>query len=195
MRIGALARETGVSERLLRYYEEQGLLRPARGANGYREYTGSDVVAVSHIRSLLAAGLPTTVIAQVLDCVHDVDGRLTPEPCPGMVGHLSRERARIAGAITRLATAQRALDALLSLLPDPAVGHPPDPVAAHGAGETGVVGDHQQGAPELGERPLGDLEGVEVEVVGGLVEQQDAGRRVRHDGQQQAAQFTGGERA
>ena len=143
MRIGVLARETGVSERLLRYYEEQGLLRPARGANGYREYAESDVVAVSHIRSLLAAGLPTAVIAQVIDCVHDDGGRLTPEPCPGMVDHLSRERARIADTITQLSTAQQALDALLSLLPDAAVGHPPGPVAAHGGGEAGVVRHHQ----------------------------------------------------
>src|SRR5687767_15453212 len=96
MRIGALARETGVSERLLRYYEEQGLLRPARLANGYREYAESDIAAVSHIRSLLAAGLPTTVIAHVLPCVHDDGGRLTPSACPGMVQHLKRERARIA---------------------------------------------------------------------------------------------------
>ncbi|GAA5178872.1 hypothetical protein GCM10023322_07070 [Rugosimonospora acidiphila] len=58
MRIGTLARETGVSERLLRYYEEQGLLRPVRLANGYREYDESDVTTVSHIRALLAAGLP-----------------------------------------------------------------------------------------------------------------------------------------
>jgi DNA-binding transcriptional MerR regulator len=119
MRIGALARETGVSERLLRYYEEQGLLRPARRPNGYREYAESDVVAVSHIRSLLAAGLPTAVIAQVIGCVHDGDdGRLVPSPCPGMVDHLERERARIAGTITQLSAAQRALDALLDAIPD-----------------------------------------------------------------------------
>jgi hypothetical protein len=63
MRIGALSRQTGVSRRLLRYYEEQGLLRPVRLANGYREYSETDVAAVQHIRALLAAGLPTAVIA------------------------------------------------------------------------------------------------------------------------------------
>lgn len=117
MRIGVLARETGVSERLLRYYEEQGLLQPTRRANGYREYAESDIVAVSHIRSLLAAGLPTAVIAQVLDRVADVEGRLTPSPCPGMADHLNRERARIADTITHLSTAQDALDALLAAMP------------------------------------------------------------------------------
>jgi hypothetical protein len=43
MRIGELRRRTGVSERLLRYYEEQGLLRPQRRPSGYREYDDSDV--------------------------------------------------------------------------------------------------------------------------------------------------------
>jgi hypothetical protein len=38
MRIGELAERTGVPARLLRYYEEQGLLTPARAANGYRDY-------------------------------------------------------------------------------------------------------------------------------------------------------------
>jgi DNA-binding transcriptional MerR regulator len=117
MRIGALARETGVSGRLLRYYEEQGLLRPVRLANGYREYTESDIVAVSHIRSLLAAGLPTTVIAQVLHCVHDDGERLTPSACPGMLNHLERERARITEAIAQLGAAQQALDTLLAAMP------------------------------------------------------------------------------
>jgi DNA-binding transcriptional MerR regulator len=117
MRIGVLARETGVSGRLLRYYEEQGLLRPVRLANGYREYTESDIVAVSHIRSLLAAGLTTTAIAQVLHCVHDDGERLTPSACPGMVNHLERERARIAEAIAQLGTAQQALDTLLAAMP------------------------------------------------------------------------------
>jgi DNA-binding transcriptional MerR regulator len=114
MRIGALARATGVSERLLRYYEEQGLLRPTRLANGYREYAEADVVTVSHIRSLLGAGLPTAVIAQLLHCVHDDNGRMTPSPCPGMVDHLERERARIADAIAQLTVSQRALDNMLA---------------------------------------------------------------------------------
>ncbi|GAA2451247.1 MerR family transcriptional regulator [Actinomadura vinacea] len=118
MRIGVLAGRTGVSQRLLRYYEEQRLLRPTRLANGYREYTESDVVAVSHIRSLLAAGLPTSVIAQVLHCVHDDRGHLVPSPCPGMVDHLERERSRIADTIAQLKTAQEALDSMLTAVPD-----------------------------------------------------------------------------
>jgi DNA-binding transcriptional MerR regulator len=56
MRIGDLARATGVKPRLLRYYEEQGLLTPLRQPNGYRQYARSDIAAVRHIRVLLAAG-------------------------------------------------------------------------------------------------------------------------------------------
>ncbi|HEY3504965.1 MAG TPA: MerR family transcriptional regulator [Actinocatenispora sp.] len=122
MRIGALAVRTGVSPRLLRYYEEQGLLRPSRSANGYREYAEPDVAAVRHIRALLAAGLPTSVIAGLLHCVHDDGARLVPSTCPGMVAHLRRERGRITEAITRLQSSQQALDTLLTA----ALGHPGD---------------------------------------------------------------------
>lgn len=114
MRIGVLADRAGVSRRLLRYYEEQGLLRPTRLPNGYREYAESDVTAVRHIRSLLAAGLPTAVIARLLDCVHDEDGRVVPTACPGMVTNLQRERRRITDSITRLQSSQQALDSLLA---------------------------------------------------------------------------------
>ncbi|MEW9548886.1 MerR family transcriptional regulator [Nonomuraea sp. NPDC050783] len=115
MRIGDLARETGVSRRLLRYYEEQGLLRPVRLPNGYREYPDSDVATVRHIRALLAAGLPTAVIARLLHCVHDDEGgRMVPAACPGMLGHLRRERRRLAETIERLQASQRELDGILA---------------------------------------------------------------------------------
>lgn len=39
MKIGELSARTGVSIRSLRYYEQQGLLAPARHENGYREYS------------------------------------------------------------------------------------------------------------------------------------------------------------
>ncbi|WP_131737082.1 MerR family transcriptional regulator [Actinomadura roseirufa] len=113
MRIGALAHTTGVSRRLLRYYEEQGLLQPLRLPNGYREYADSDVAAVRHIRALLAAGLPTTVIARLLHCVHDEGERVVPSPCPEMVANLRQERRRITEAITHLQSSQQALDTML----------------------------------------------------------------------------------
>ncbi|KJE21252.1 putative transcriptional regulator [Frankia torreyi] len=112
MRIGELARRTAVSERLLRYYEEQGLLRPARLPSGYRVYAESDVDQVRRIRTLLSAGLPTTLIAQVLPCVREDGGRLVP--CAGLVADLSRERARIDARIDDLAASRRVLDAVIT---------------------------------------------------------------------------------
>ncbi|MGY4919475.1 MerR family transcriptional regulator [Streptomyces sp. 900116325] len=114
MRIGDLSRETAVSRRLLRYYEEQGLLQPKRRTNGYREYDESDIVAVRHIRVLLAAGLPTTVIAQILHCIRDDGEGMAPSGCPGLIDHLRRENARITKAITQLRATQQALGALLT---------------------------------------------------------------------------------
>jgi DNA-binding transcriptional MerR regulator len=114
MRIGALSRQSGVSRRLLRYYEEQGLLRPLRLANGYREYSESDIATVRHIRALLAAGLPTVVIARLLDCVHDDGGQILPSACPGKISALRHEHHRISETIAQLQVSQRLLDTLLA---------------------------------------------------------------------------------
>ncbi|MFH8369288.1 MerR family transcriptional regulator [Streptomyces sp. NPDC018031] len=68
MLIGELSRRTGVSPRLLRYYESQGLLDVRRGTNGYRHYGEDSVVTVRQVRALLDAGLSTEVIRAVLPC-------------------------------------------------------------------------------------------------------------------------------
>jgi DNA-binding transcriptional MerR regulator len=39
LKIGELSKETGASIRSIRYYEQQGLMAPARLQNGYREYS------------------------------------------------------------------------------------------------------------------------------------------------------------
>jgi DNA-binding transcriptional MerR regulator len=53
MRIGEAAQQAGVSCRTLRYYEELGLLRPARhSAGGARRYSDEDVVRLRRIREL-----------------------------------------------------------------------------------------------------------------------------------------------
>jgi DNA-binding transcriptional MerR regulator len=112
VRIGELARRTGVSPRLLRYYEEQGLLRPQRRPSGYREYAEGDVERVRRIRALLSAGLTTTTIADVLPCTVDIGGGLAAA-CPDLLRDLRRERDRISRSITELSTARTMLDAII----------------------------------------------------------------------------------
>lgn len=66
--IGELSRATGVPTRLLRYYEEQELLTASRDSNGYRTYAADAPARVHRIRELLAAGLPTRDIRELLPC-------------------------------------------------------------------------------------------------------------------------------
>ncbi|MFY1686746.1 MerR family transcriptional regulator [Plantactinospora sp. WMMB782] len=114
MRIGELARRTGASERALRYYEEQHLLSPVRRPSGYREYDEADVRRVHSIRMLLAAGLNTAVIAEVLPCMTD-NGEVLVPACAGLAPVLADERDRIDAAIEDLRGARRILDAIVQV--------------------------------------------------------------------------------
>ncbi|ROO88916.1 DNA-binding transcriptional MerR regulator [Actinocorallia herbida] len=113
MRIGELARRTGVSTRLLRYYEEQGLLEPRRNASGYRDYSEEDLAAVLRVRRLLAAGLPTVTIASVLPCLRE-DGTALVPTCPDLLADLRRERDRMERAIADLTASRDALTKVIA---------------------------------------------------------------------------------
>ncbi|MEV7026695.1 MerR family transcriptional regulator [Kitasatospora sp. NPDC093558] len=113
MRIGELARRTGVTPRALRYYEEQGLLTPERRPSGYREYGERDVDAVHGIRTLLAAGLNSAAIAEILPGL-PLPGHRRPGPtCPELLDGLARERARITRQMDELAAARDLLDEIM----------------------------------------------------------------------------------
>ncbi|MFD4263517.1 MerR family transcriptional regulator [Streptomyces sp. NPDC058534] len=121
MRMKEMVQRTGVHERLLRYYEQQGLLAPTRLPSGYREYSETDVETVRRIRSLLTAGLSTTVIAQVLPCIADVNDRLAPT-CPDLVLQLQGERRRITREIEALRASRAMLDTVLDAVPQTPCG-------------------------------------------------------------------------
>jgi MerR family copper efflux transcriptional regulator len=69
MRVGEVARETGVSVRSIRYYERAGLLYATRRANGYREFDAAVVERVRAIRSLLEAGFTLDEVASLSSCL------------------------------------------------------------------------------------------------------------------------------
>ncbi|GHC73298.1 MerR family transcriptional regulator [Streptomyces flavofungini] len=91
MRIGELSERTGTPRRLLRYYEEQGLIVAERAANGYRAYDESCVDRVLQIRGLLDAGLPTRLIKQILPCLDQPRVIHFPDATPEMLATLERE--------------------------------------------------------------------------------------------------------
>ena len=95
MRIGELARRTGTTPRLLRYYEEQGLVSPTREQNGYRDYDERLVARVEQIRGLLAAGMSTRLIHLILPCLNRPDSILVEDVAPSTIALLEEERARM----------------------------------------------------------------------------------------------------
>ena len=113
MRIGELARRTGVSERSLRYYETQGLLRGERTPGGHREYAEWAVDRVVRIQMLYAAGLNSTKIAQLLPCMKDTDGRPSEVATSKLVAELTAERDRIDAMIRNLIRSRGVLDEVI----------------------------------------------------------------------------------
>jgi DNA-binding transcriptional MerR regulator len=112
MFIGELSRLTGVSTRSLRYYEQQGLLRPQRRASGYREFDESDVATVRRVRILLAAGLNTDLIREVLPCMAD-EGAILAPTCEEMAQDLKNERERLGRSIEQLQAAHAMLGSII----------------------------------------------------------------------------------
>ncbi|MFF4410501.1 MerR family transcriptional regulator [Streptomyces sp. NPDC001404] len=106
MRIGELSRRTGVSARSLRYYEQQGLLTACRDASGYRRYGADAVETVGRIRELLAAGLNTADIGEVLPCAHGGPGLMS---CDVTLRVLGDQLARIDAEMAELGRRREAL--------------------------------------------------------------------------------------
>ncbi|WCB95247.1 hypothetical protein DSM104299_03990 [Baekduia alba] len=124
MRIGELSERTATPRRLLRYYEEQGLIIAHRTANGYRRYDDNCVDRVIQVRGLLDAGLPTRIIKQILPCLDKPRTIYFPDATPEMLATLTQERDRMTQRIDCLARNRDAigeyLDAVLALRATPA---------------------------------------------------------------------------
>ena len=67
MRIGELAKQSGLTTKTLRFYEQAGLLPPpARTAAGYRDFNNNALARLSFVRAAQAAGLTLAEIRTIL---------------------------------------------------------------------------------------------------------------------------------
>ncbi|MFD9424090.1 MULTISPECIES: MerR family transcriptional regulator [unclassified Streptomyces] len=113
MKIGELSRLTGVSVRALRYYEEEGLIRPSRGGNGYRDYCDGADEVVRQIRGLIECGLPTRIIRDILPFLDGPADLLPQAPCAQMLDQVAAEREQLDRRIRCLTRNRGAIDAYL----------------------------------------------------------------------------------
>jgi len=59
MQIKEAAERLGITERMLRHYEKEGLMDARRSENGYRSYSEADLRREGRIRDLIATGFST----------------------------------------------------------------------------------------------------------------------------------------
>ena len=89
--IGEVSDIVGISTRTLRYYEETGLLAPARGANGYRRYTSADIDRLQEILLLRHMGMSLAEIPSALSATEEERRQMLARH----LGALKAERERL----------------------------------------------------------------------------------------------------
>ena len=68
MNIKEAEKLTGISKRNIRFYEQKGMLHPARNQdNDYRDYSPQDIQRLKLIRALRMVDMPLEEIQKVLD--------------------------------------------------------------------------------------------------------------------------------
>lgn len=95
MNIGEAAKASGVSAKMIRYYEQIGLIPPAnRRESGYRSYSTSDVHMLRFIRRGRDLGFPVGEINELLGLWRDKSRQSAEVKCIA-TAHMSELRKKI----------------------------------------------------------------------------------------------------
>ena len=112
------AERLGITQRMLRHYEKEGLLDVSRMRNGYRSYSEADLRRAGRIRDFIATGFSTREIREMSACLSDEGSGQCEGGIEKMIeklSHIDRLRAELdekrSAVLERLATLRNGLSA------------------------------------------------------------------------------------
>lgn len=132
MNIGEASRRSGLPPKTIRYYEEVGLVRPARALNGYRDYRERDVHLLRFLQRSRSLGFSIEEARKLLALYAD-DGRHSQDVRAMASGRI----AEIDRKIEELKSLRRALGILAEQCPGDA--GPDCPILEEIAGSTALA--------------------------------------------------------
>jgi len=95
MNISQVAKRAGLPAKTIRYYEDIGLVSPARGDNGYRSFSDTDMHKLTFLSRARALGFTIEDCRRLLALWEDQD-RASAEVRALAQDHLTRIEAKIA---------------------------------------------------------------------------------------------------
>jgi DNA-binding transcriptional MerR regulator len=105
MRIGHVAKRTGLTPDAIRFYERKSLLpRPPRSTGGFREYGETDIETLTFIRRIQTLGFKLTEVRNLLDL-----RQTRRQPCAPVQRRLEGKLADVRQKISQLRTLEREL--------------------------------------------------------------------------------------
>ncbi|MBX4906746.1 MULTISPECIES: Cu(I)-responsive transcriptional regulator [Rhizobium] len=107
MNIGEASERSGLPSKTIRYYEDIGLIRPERGANGYRDYAAADVHKLRFLQRSRGLGFSVEECRQLLALYEDkarasADVRDIAETKLGEIDRKIRELTELRHALEHL---------------------------------------------------------------------------------------------
>lgn len=114
MNIGEAGRQSGLPAKTIRYYEDIGLLRPARRDNGFRDYGDKNIHELRFIARARGLGFSVEECRHLLELYRDT-GRASAEVRETATGHIEAIRAKMKEL--------RAMERTLSRLIDQCAGN------------------------------------------------------------------------
>lgn len=109
MNIGAAAAASGLPDKTIRYYEDIGLIHPARGMNGYRDFSAQDLHKLGFLARARSLGF-SIEDCRILMSLYEDRSRASADVKSVAQDHIAQIEQKVAALLTMRDTLRNLVD-------------------------------------------------------------------------------------